>query len=119
MKLIRTRIFHTSIINKVKIFKVSKIVLVSKELNNLMMTKMILMFSTLIKLILTITQLSSSKLKIRKMKLMDQMKQKYLNNKTYNQVIRLSKFLRLINKLRNHKVTSTKEDGVRMNTTDF
>ena len=77
-----------------------KKVLVIKALDNLMMTKMILMFSTLIKLILTITQLSSSKLKIRKMKLMDQMKQKYLNNKTYNQVIRLSKFLRLINKLK-------------------
>jgi hypothetical protein len=61
IKLISTQIFHIVIIIKVKLFRVPKIVLVYKALNNLMMTKMILMFSTLIKIILTITQLSLRK----------------------------------------------------------
>jgi hypothetical protein len=83
------------------------------------MMKMILMFNTLIKIILMITQLSSRKSKINKMKLMDQTKQIQIKKKTINQIIRLSEFLRSINNLKIHKVNLTKEDGVRMNTTDF
>ena len=111
------RIFHTVIIIKGKLFKVRKIVLLFKALNNLMMMKMILMFSTLIKIILTITKLFSRKSKISKIKLKDNMKQQKIKIK--NQIILFSRFFKLIKRLRINKVISSKVDGVRMNTTDF
>ena len=84
-----------------------------------MMTKMILMFSTWIKIIFMIAQLFFRKIKISKMKLKDQMKWKLPNKHSYNQVIKLSKFLQLINNLKIHKVNLIKEDGVKMSTADF
>jgi hypothetical protein len=84
-----------------------------------MMTKMILMFSTWIKIIFMIAQLFFRKIKISSMKLKDQMKWKLPNKQSYNQVIKLSKFLQLINNLKIHKVNLIKGDGVKMSTADF
>jgi hypothetical protein len=53
------------------------------------------------------------------MKLKDQMKWKRSNKQSYNQVIKLSKFLQLINNLKIHKVNLIKGDGVKMSTADF
>jgi hypothetical protein len=50
---------------------------------------------------------------------MDQMKQKQTKCQVNNQLIRWRKFLQLTNKLKIPKVIWTKEDGAKMNTTDF
>lgn len=66
-----------------------------------------------------IVQLFFKKIKISKMRLKDQMKWKLSKKQTYNQAIKLSKFLQLINNLKIKKVNLIKEDGVRMSILDF